>query len=749
LYYCGSLKVISKISKVWFSLFSFLDKQLKGACPEHRIKDLEQLVADLKGDEEKIQQQLDIWWSEPVKPVEEEWADVNRTKAAAPVPVRGRGGGRGRGGREATSQSNATPSAGRGRSEGRGGRGGRGRSAGREPAAINATKASEAATAPEIAPPTDAKPSLPPKSKEGAWGKPKPKSEAKEPAAAPVLPTPPVFTPPASSLPKSEPAPISMAVGGPPGNVWATKGSAHLIRSVQEKPKAPKPTPPPKAPEPDLSALEAATASLQVDPIIPAPPAISEPPMPTSLPVPPNAWTQAPSEPAAPPSPVRTALPPPVAQPKQQRPKERTNVLNMGHWDTANDDDDDNNLDFGFGSFVDSDVPSSAPKMNAEAATTTSGPSPARPPPGLSIGGMPPMPPNAMLAHELEDKLEEASLNAAAAAAAAAANSASAPEVHSHTESMDVNAAGSMVPGSMPPNVFHTQTGYSPYPAPGMGGMYDYNAGNAFVQDGGAPGLGPPKSQPLPPSGLYGAQQPAPPSGNSSTAANSNGNAGPAALQPPGMHNMYGNPAMYYNQHHQAAFHMNQAAGGLGYNYGYGAQFGGAAGFGYPQAMGQSASGYPLYDESAGGSYPKSGGGYRGRNNNQYGQGQNQQASLPNQQQQQQQYNPQGYQPYTMGYPPNDHFARGGYGGMQDPYAMQQQHGGYGGGFNPNNNNEGNDQQRGKKGGNRGFSGHHPTQQFGQPLGGSTQPPPNNSGGAWPNNQAWGGSGAPSWQGAK
>jgi hypothetical protein len=142
----------------------------------------------------------------------------------------------------------------------------------------------------------------------------------------------------------------------------------------------------------------------------------------------------------------------------------------------------------------------------------------------------------------------------------------------------------------------------------------------------------------------------------------------------------YGSPAMYYGQQ---PFHMGQHQGGIGYNYGYGAQFGntGQVGFGYPQAMGQNTGyGAPHYgdDRQTGGNqggrgYQKNSGGYRGgrgHNNSNAGQYQNQ-------------YNPAaaqhggyGGQPYGMGYHGDHHFnapQRGGYGGMQDPYGMQQQ----------------------------------------------------------------------------
>eukprot|EP00591_Stephanopyxis_turris_P000010 CAMPEP_0195517272 /NCGR_PEP_ID=MMETSP0794_2-20130614/10275_1 /TAXON_ID=515487 /ORGANISM="Stephanopyxis turris, Strain CCMP 815" /LENGTH=1070 /DNA_ID=CAMNT_0040646047 /DNA_START=151 /DNA_END=3363 /DNA_ORIENTATION=- len=115
------------------------------------------------------------------------------------------------------------------------------------------------------------------------------------------------------------------------------------------------------------------------------------------------------------------------------QPSTVNDVLNMGRWEVSEED----GLDFGFGSFgpdggeaasVDeTDVnnlpiqetttsqPQNAPLAATRAVETTPTAvtvSPARPPPGLSISGMPPMPPNAVLVHELEGQLESASLAA-------------------------------------------------------------------------------------------------------------------------------------------------------------------------------------------------------------------------------------------------------------------------------------------------------------------------------------------------
>jgi hypothetical protein len=92
----------------------------------------------------------------------------------------------------------------------------------------------------------------------------------------------------------------------------------------------------------------------------------------------------------------------PPSQPEAAKPS----VLNMGHWD--GDDQDDDELDFGFGGFGNDKEEKSAPVPAAqELPTAANHASPARPPPGLS---MPPMPAGAMLVHELENKLENTTL---------------------------------------------------------------------------------------------------------------------------------------------------------------------------------------------------------------------------------------------------------------------------------------------------------------------------------------------------
>jgi len=58
--------------------------EFKDACPEHRLKDLDRLVKDHKGDREKIREQVSEWWNE-TPPVEEKWEDVNSKKGGKRV----------------------------------------------------------------------------------------------------------------------------------------------------------------------------------------------------------------------------------------------------------------------------------------------------------------------------------------------------------------------------------------------------------------------------------------------------------------------------------------------------------------------------------------------------------------------------------------------------------------------------------------------------------------------------------------
>lgn len=851
-------------------------ENLRGACPPHKKKDLDKLFKQMHGDETKIMEKIQEWWEEPVPTRQEEsWEAVNKKvvkrKPAGDRRDRGRGGGRDSGGRGGS------------RGGGRGGRGGgRERNGKREDrvrdkknfkstdaeenqSTVATAKNEQQAAAVPVAPPVGIPTPVTAPVLKGAWGARAAASvpptevetsaakvseesatsaadsvEQAVPAAAAVAPKssspesnplsaetsssvqpPPVIASPTTAPPAAAPLPVPR-VGG---NVWATKGSAHLIQAEKEPVPAPAPPAPVVVEEPEIVAppspvrveqppSEAAPASSgptletgipswgnQAAPEPASEPATAPPAIELPIPTPPAPEPEPIVEKAVPEpvvAPVSVQLPPPPASPAAQK------VLNMGRWDTGGGDDTDN-IDFGFGSFgavtsasdtntndIVQQVVNTEPTLSA--ATPGTSVSPARPPPGLSIGGMPPMPASAMSVHELENKLEGASLNTKTTAA----EPVPAPGMHAPQQmtSMGQNALPS---GLTQQNYNQQQLQHQVMP-----GMYNYNAGGAgFVGSmqpvlagmpqqhgkphgagiGGHSQNGPQGS--LPQQGLYGNQGPqgVPSSAagtssraeSSTTDANATG-AAPTAGVPPGMPSTipYANPALQYGAHHAAAQHQFYAMGGhqqqgIGYNYGYpghAQQFGGAVqgGFGYPQVMGQSQGyGGSHYDDqghqgnshhSASGGYQNKsgGGGYRGRNahtNNQY----------------QNQYNPQqhggyGGPTYGMGY--HGHAQ----GGMTDPYgAMQhQQHGGIHsnvGGFQDD------DHQKGRKGrGGNNTSLQQQFQQQGGPpqlggqgqsfglqqqQGGGIDSAP--SSGGWPNQAAgggWSGSAAQSggWQGS-
>jgi len=837
--------------------------QLRDICPPHKKRDFDALVKQLGGDEKKVQMKIQEWWDEPVpQPQEEEWVQKKNPSSTKPkVGIKPRGdrdrGGRstnrdggardGRGGREGRSQR------GGGRDgRGRGGRGGRGDRKIREnsgPAgkeqqnpdllkvaeSLNKGVAGAAAAGPEAAHGVPKQVAAPPL--KGAWGKSlggqpaapatmapappeKPAVKPQEPTSvaqptkseAPIAPSVGIATkndPTPSGLPAGDSAPAPRVGGG--GNVWATKGSAHLIQA--EKPKPPIPVSASIAPAPAPPVVTSVEETKLLEPVDEAP--VNEPVsalesgLPSSvIPAPAGAaWggmepsNEIPSSPKAVISPsvappVPSVIEEPVAAPKPAAAKPPrsapTNVLNMGHWETG-DADDSANMDFGFGSFGTDDVApakESTPAAPTQAQAAGSA-SPARAPPGLSITGMPPMPENAVLVHELEHSLENTTLNNTND------QHAQAPQ-GKHVATSLPPQPSAPVPGSMPPGAAHGLPGQQNYSQYGMG-MYNYPsaaaAGSGFVgvpaqagapflagvgavpqqgqlpkgggispQPGGAtPGL---PTQNLPPGGIYG-HQTAPSSGNAPNAGNStsdvsnNNAAAPGAPgMPPGMPSMAPyNPQMFYGQQ---PFHLGQHQGGMGYNYGYG-QYGGVqGGFGYQQVMGQGGGyggphygddqhqqGPPHQGNQGSGGYNKNsggGGGYRGRNNNNHhnNQYQNQYSA--------QQHHGYGGQHYGMGY------QQQGYGhNMGDPYGMQQQQHQQQGGF------QNDDNSKGRRGGNNNRSNNGlqqfqggPTsegqeQSFGLQGPNNDSAPPGGAGGWSNSNQAgtgggWSGAATGGWQ---
>jgi hypothetical protein len=465
---------------------------------------------------------------------------------------------------------------------------------------------------------------------------------------------------------------------------------------------------------------------------------------------------------------------PAVVQPSPTVPPAKPSVLNMGHWETGDADEDDDELDFGFGGFGDESedaAPASAVTASNE-ATLQSHASPARPPPGLS---MPPMPAGAMLVHELENTLENTSLGATTTAAV--------EEVKSLAENKDIVNANVQSSSSHPQsfnndlgtqNIYPGMTQYGGY---GMG-MYSMGTSNGFgsMPPGQFPLGGPigqqQQQQPKPQTGLgqppqqgvsrsgssphtlgqpqvppYAMQNPANEGGATATDAVPNAATSgmpPGVGQIPAAMQGYPNPAFMYGQYNQMG---HPAYAGMQYGYGQGQQFGVQGGFGYHQVMGQGGYGAPYghdgrHDDQGNhshmrdnhhSSYPK-GGGYRHNRQNNHSQGGHQYGNN---------YQGQSYGgggPYGNNYQGqygghDGQFPRG-YGGSNDHYGMQQQGGGYpGGGYQDNN-----DQSKGKpKGPHRVQQGFHQ-----QPVGlqGSTQN--DSGGGGWPpaGQTSWGGN----WQ---
>lgn len=832
-------------------------EEFKASCPQHRHKDLEYLIKKEKGNKDKIAEQIQTWWEEPVPVVEEKWEDVSKKSSKKPnfkrdhVPNSGNATSSNNGPRDAKrdrgeTSANVGGRGGRGgsmsggRSSDRGGRGyGRGSTGGRGSGGSDGRRirgrgdrevadknvVSAATSSAESGP----KPVATARPLQGAWGARAAASVAPSslpveqplsqeavastvvPEAEPVKaadigmvvtdqdPTPAgrtdTFIPP-----KARPAPVSSG-----GNVWATKGSAHLIQAE----KKPVSTAPVAVPEPRLhhagvagdetvlTPSSSAVAQMQqqqeenVVPVVETSNSSTSEPHPIQS----SGWgstTTATSVSAAEPlssvrsvsidaplleEPVRPRTAEPVAAPvapviearaaapsrptASLKPPAPTTVLNMGHWETGEGEESVSH-DFGFGfdndhASVDETTISSATNNNINATASASVQdtvsvanttvSPARPPPGLGIG-MPPMPEKIVHVHELENKLESASLNAKEEEPKKTSESSLPGNFHAIPQNMAPIMAGphdgfAQMP-QIPQQSYAGQYGMGMYSyTPQAGTVGAHNAFMGVGVPGGAP-LGVPPQQkqqslgqqqqaglPQQQGSIYGAGGPSSQandgnvSGTSNEASTNPANAG----MPPGMAGMaHYNPALFYGQQ---AYQMGQPHG-VGYGFGFAGQYGGVqAGYGYQQVMGQGAGYGQPYDDQGqlhGGSSHQGGysnkssaGGYRGRSShhNQY----------------QNQYNPQGHggyagQPYNMGY--TDHFSqRGGYGQQpMDPYMQnsgyqQNVEHGKGNKNKPNNrNNFANNQYQ--QGGN----------QFGSLQGGGNSTDNTN-----PTFQGWGGGG--------
>lgn len=805
-----------------------LKKKYRNHCPPHRINDIDALVKKHKGDEHKIMLAIQEWWEEEPEKLEE-WQDVNKKlpKKAVYRNDRSSGDRRERGGRNGPYRSSG---GGRGFS-GRGMGGGRGSGAERRSRDFGGDRNGRSnggeqqlqqtrggpptlvETKPEVidkfgipAPVTNV-PRL-----KGAWGH----SASHNAAASATLdetenaelktpekdvdvgtvtdldPTPAGFadpldpisavildnneitfsnSPPLAATRPAAPAPTT-------GNVWATKGSAHLIQQEAVKQKPPPPRQPlavegkprrdrgasrnhhankqQSQPSPEQDIIPDSTPLIAVDSIIsqdalevpssvdplsipapiPAPSEGLESMLPTSTSaanVNANGWNLC-TEPEstgiatqqeipqpdvgsvslsplmAEPSaivennpveemssvlsvevaPIDNAMSEedePAPEPAEQLP---ATTVSMGRWDVSAGEDD--GLDFGFGSFgndneneidEDSEVveethvpivePPPAPPVQQvapppahseiadPAAALAASLSPPRPPPGLTIGGMPPMPANAVSVHELEKKMESVSIQHAEEASknnvdvpnsTTSALSSSNGVGSSLTEKKNVSndpSAASQSTQQQPPHVISTSQPDSSnnptlanqsYAASYGMGMYNYNGaanvGNGFMGIHAPNGtvLGsvlPQQQQPQQklqqqstsasqpqnvqaPQHLHQAQQPqvglygvAPTSSATTGASGSEGptvNTGDSAsatpgIPPPGMPAAmpYNPNPMFYGQQY---YQMGQPHGGVGYGHGAYGQFNNAvqSGFGYQQVMGQNGGYAQPYDDT-------------------------------------------------------------------------------------------------------------------------------------------------------
>ncbi len=585
-----------------------------------------------------------------------------------------------------------------------------------------------------------------------------PIEQEQEQVTVDLTPEPVNMLSPEDPTPSGLPTTSALPTAAPSGNVWGAKGGAHLIAAAKAKPiPAQAPTivepeleepalvaveveEPIVEPEPEQDLIQENSFGVSLDSVLPA--------SVNGANINASGWEpiiDAASESTKPsveightsslpePEPVSVPLSQPAAPAAPAAPKP-SNVLNMGHWETG--DDNDGELDFGFGSFAPenddvvtetktSQVPPSTTETAAPAPAAPQ-PSPARPPPGLSMPGIPA---GATFVHELETKLENTTL---------APKTEEKPVQETKTTQSQPQSFSNDLGG-------HMNSGMPQY---GGMGMYGMPLGNMpHFQNG--PNLGgavnqqQPKTETAQQPGPYGMMQSTPSAANNASGAsandssNNNTSTNNNAAMPPGMPGMqYPNPAFMYGQYNHP----------YGMQYGYGQQFAGQFG-GYSQVMGQGG-GYPYGapshhdDRNRGGNmrdnYQKGGrGGYRGNrnNNNQYGNnqyGNNYQGMGAG----------YGAAPsYNMGYGHGGGYGQpGGPSGM-DQYGMQQ------GGFNQQNN----DHNKGKPSGSDG------NQQFQQqshlhqqPLGlqGTTNDSSNAGGSGWSSGpsagggQNWGGN----WQ---
>lgn len=459
----------------------------------------------------------------------------------------------------------------------------------------------------------------------------------------------------------------------------------------------------------------------------------------------------------------------------QQHAAKPSSVLNMGHWETGDGDDE---LDFGFGSFgaSENDIDATT-ETNTRASSSAAAPphaSPARPPPGLS---MPPMPANAMLVHELENNALGPKVGSNTSENKITMHSSSQPQFFNPVN--EFAAGGQMV--NNPPRMYGDMGMYN-IPPPGV-----VHSGLASMPPGQFPldtGVNNPSntqlngpvnsSSQLDQAGQH-QQQQVPygmqPSslninvgGVASTSDAPNAGGGAANNMPSGMPSMqYPNPAYMYaaaggipgqfNQMGHPAYGMQAAAYGYGQQFAPQGQYGGynqglmgqGGGYGAPshyedQRGGGRGGGNARDDhQGGGGGYNKGGGrgGYRGnRNHHQTSHG----SAYANNYQANPNMGGYGGGPaYNMGYGHGGGYGNPGAPSGIDHYGMQQQQqgGGYGGFSHQDNDlkKSGVNQQGG------GFQQQSHLHQ--QPLGLQGSSADTNTGGAsggWPSRQQnWGG----------
>lgn len=401
-------------------------EKYKSACPQNRINDLEPLVRQLKGNEKEIQKVIAEWWEDPTTTaVEPEWEDVSRRKPTHTGRYHSNSNsGNGNGNSSSYNKRNG----GTGRGNNRYNNAGRGRGSNRNGNRDRPARAAHRADS------TAAAPSAPPATAAAA-------AVVDAPVRDPIVKPTPLVPPPVSGGGASG---SSSSVGG--GNVWATKGSAHLITLQAAEEQKAAAAAAYKAQhhhhsqrveasvelEPDTSTTwndplgidsipaSAADAAAVVENVVSEAeveevPVVEEEPEPVSKSA--SATAVHDAEPAVPPPPTTSTIP------TAAEPATTSSVLNLGRWGSSEHENaagaDQSAFEFVFGSSgADDDLspttktetdPTAVAEPASDAAATAA--SPSRPPPGLSLGGMPPMPPGVVHVHELEDKLENVTLN--------------------------------------------------------------------------------------------------------------------------------------------------------------------------------------------------------------------------------------------------------------------------------------------------------------------------------------------------